>query len=218
MKMLTALLLAVALVSPAFAQKPAFQGTHPRPKPVIVAPASKPVLLHTGKPITSDQKRQLAMTVARASAPKGSAGTMKVMDFTQSAGTTVITPDQLSVNGAYAMAANPYLVNGANGLFDFGSGASSNLTIQVPVNSNTVYVLVFKVDLEFLPNLQMVVSTGSEMNPGAVQNVETFNGSGGKNEFAYAFTANSTGEIPVTIYSPNSHWSFWSCEISSTAF
>jgi hypothetical protein len=32
MKMLAAILVAVALVSPAFAQKPAFQGTHPRPK------------------------------------------------------------------------------------------------------------------------------------------------------------------------------------------
>ena len=65
MKKLAALLVAVALVSPAFAQKLTFQGTHPKPKLATVAPASRPVLLHTGRPITPDQKRQLMASVTK---------------------------------------------------------------------------------------------------------------------------------------------------------
>jgi hypothetical protein len=102
MKMLTALLVTIALVSPAFAQQTAFQGTHPRPKPVIVAPASKPVLLHTGKPLTADQKKQLMTAMLKASLPKSSSGNTQTRNLTQSAGTTVLTAEQTFMNAAHA--------------------------------------------------------------------------------------------------------------------
>jgi hypothetical protein len=101
MKKLAALLVAVALFSPAFAQKSTFQGTHPRPKAATVAPASKPVLLHTGKPITPDQKRQLMATVTKASAPRTPVGAAKVQNSILSAAANVLTPDQLYMNGVY---------------------------------------------------------------------------------------------------------------------
>jgi len=218
MKMIAALLVAVALASPAFAQKPAFQGTHPRPKLATVAPASKPVLLHTGKPITPDQKRQLVTTVVRSSAPKGSSGTTKVMDFTQSP-TIVLTPDQMSQNGAYTMAYSPTVVNTMGGLFAFSPGSGSNLVFHVIVAKNTAYTLVIKVGVGSMQNPQFTIYTGTDVNPGVVQNAPvTFNATTGDNEFAYAFTSNSVGEIPVAIYSPNSDWWFESCEITSTAF
>jgi hypothetical protein len=40
----------------------------------------------------------------------------------------------------------------------------------------------------------------------------------GENEFAYSFVANSAGNLPITIYSPDLYWSFESAEITSTAF
>jgi len=67
MKMFTALLMAVALFSPAFSQKVTLSpGTHPRPKISIVAPATTPILLHTGKPITADEKKQLLTSAIKA--------------------------------------------------------------------------------------------------------------------------------------------------------
>ena len=214
MKKLTALFVAVALVSPAFAQKTAFQGTHPRPKLATVAPASKPVLLHTGKPITPDQKRQLAMTVARASAPKGSTGTMQIKNLTQSAGSTVLTAEQTFMNGASMESNNPYEVNEYVGFLTFTPGNTHTLTIFVPVNQNTIYTLAIKVQVGPSQNPQMtIVSQGN-----SVQNSETLSLSVGDNEFAYAFATNSAGSSMVTLYSPNSSWAFESCEITSAAF
>lgn len=213
MKVLTALLLAVGLFSPALAQKPAFQGTHPRPKLVIVAPASKPVLLHTGKPISLDQKKQLATTVVRSSAPKGSAGTTKVMDFTQTAAPTVLTAEQSFMNGAHMMLSSPNFVDEYTGTLDFMPGDANSLTIVVPVNKNTAYTLVMKVDIGSYKNPQMTIFPG-----GSLQNTETLTLSGGDNEFAYAFTSPGTGTIAVVFYSLNSEWMFESCEITSTAF
>ncbi|MGA3262465.1 MAG: hypothetical protein ABSC47_00285 [Terracidiphilus sp.] len=214
MKKLTALFVAVALLSPAFAQKLTFQGTHPRPKLTAMAPAYKPVLLHTGKPITADQKRQLMTTVVRASAPKGSGGTVQVKDLTQSAGTTVLTPDQLFQNGVSTMLSNPYFVDTSAGILTFMPGDANSLTIVVPVNKNTAYTLVMKVIVGSYQNPQMTIVYPG----GSVQNSEILTVSGGENEFAYAFTSNSTGATTVTFYSTNSNWSFESCEITSAAF
>ncbi len=214
MKKLSALLVAVALFSPAFAQKLTFQGTHPRPKPVIVAPVGKPMLLHTGKPITPDQKRQLAMTVVRASAPKGSTGTMQIKNLTQSAGSTVLTAEQTFMNGASMESNNPYEVNEYVGFLTFTPGNTHTLTIFAPVNQNTIYTLAIKVQVGPGQNPQMtIVSQGN-----SVQNSETLSLSVGDNEFAYAFATNSAGSSMVTLYSPNSSWAFESCEITSAAF
>jgi hypothetical protein len=214
MKKVTALLVAVALVSPAFAQKITFQGTHPRPKPVIVAPASKPVLLHTGKPLTLDQKKQLVAAVYKASLPKSSSGNTQVKDLTQSAGTTVLTAEQTFMNGASMEADSPDQVNEYVGFLTFWPGDAHKLIIFVPVNQNTIYTLAIRVQVSSGQNPQMtIVSQGN-----SVMNSETVNLSVGENEFAYAYATNSTGSSMVTLSSPNSYWSFESCEITSAAF
>jgi hypothetical protein len=116
MKKLLALLAAVALVSPAFTQKAAFQGTHPRPKPPIVAPAITPILLHTGKPITLDQKQQLMV-----SAIKSFAVNRTVQKPPAPASASTITPNQMYKKGVVdAIAYAPYFVG-------FGPDAGSNI-------------------------------------------------------------------------------------------
>lgn len=213
-KMLTALLVAVALLSPAFAQKPAFQGTHPRPKVAIVAPASKPVLLHTGKPITAEQKKQLTTAVLKASLPKSSSGSTQTRNLTQSAETTVLTAEQTFMNGASMEADSPDQVNAFVGFLTFLSGNQHKLIIFVPATKNTIYTLAIKVYVSMGQNPQMtIVSQGS-----SVMNSETVNLSLGENEFAYAYATNSTGSSMVTLSSPNADWAFESCEIISTAF
>jgi hypothetical protein len=214
MKMLTTILVTVALVSPAFAQKPAFQGTHPRPKPVIVAPASKPILLNTGKPITPDQKKQLTTAVLKASLPKSSSGNTQTRNLTQSSGTIVLTAEQTFMNGASMEADSPDQVNAYAGFLTFLPGNQHKLIIFVPATQNTIYTLAIKVRAYMGQNPQMtIVSQGS-----SAMNTETVNLSLGENEFAYAYATNSTGSSMVTLSSPNADWAFESCEITSTAF
>ena len=232
MKMLTALLLAVALVSPAFAQKlnPAFaskttfQGTHPRPKPVIVAPASKPVLLHTGRPITPDQKRQLMASVAKGASTRPPMGAAKVSNSVLSSELNMLTPDQLYVNGAYIFAQGAR-IDQFDGILSFPPGPDGFMVLNVTVKANTAYTLLMKMSIDeetlILPNTpsEITISTYSGLNPGTGLNApQTFNAPKGENEFAYSFVANSAGNLPITIYSPNAYWSFESCEIKSTAF
>ena len=215
MKMLTALLVAVALLSPALAQKPTFQGTHPRPKPVIVAPASKPMLLHTGKTITADQKRQLATTVVKNSMLRAPAGTTtKVINLNQSASPTVLTAEQTFMNGANLESNNPYIVNEYAGYLTFMPGDTHSLSIYVPADINTVYTLAIKVNIYSIQNPQMTIVTPNN----SVQSSETLSLSYGDNEFVYAFAAHSAGVYMIILYSPNSNWAFESCQITSSAF
>jgi hypothetical protein len=222
MKKLAALLVAVALLSPAFAQKLTFQGTHPRPKAATVAPASKPVLLYTGKPITPDQKRQLMETVTKGSAPRTPAGAAKVQNLVLSTA-NVITPDQLFLNGVYVDAFGAR-VDQFDGILSFQPGAQSYLTFNVTVKPNTAYTLLMKVRIDgvtLLPNAPgplINILSGSELDFAQQHATQIFPPDQAENEFAYGVVSNRAGNLPVTIYSPNSYWSFLSCEITSAAF
>ncbi len=227
MKMLAALLVAVALVSPAFAQKLTFQGTHPRPKVAVVAPASKPVLLHTGKPITPDQKKQLME-----SAIKAFAVNRTVQKIPAPASATTITPSQMYKKGVVdAIVYAPYFVGfgpdaGSNvgqagitfyaeNLLKDSPGLGSSLDLVVYVQPNTVYVLKIQVNVEVAYSQQSQLSIAPEAGATPPQ---TFPLSSGLNEFAYAFVSNSAGQINVVIRSPDAIWAFESCEITSAAF
>jgi hypothetical protein len=225
MKIFTALLLAAALVSPAFAQKPTFQGIHPRPIAVTVAPASKPILLHTGKPITPDQKRQLMATVAKGASTRPLMGAAKVSNSVLSAELNLLTPDQLYVNGAYIDATGVRRFDQFDGILSFPPGPTSSIIINVTVKANTAYTLLMKVSIDGVtlvsPNTPsgITISTYSgSRSVGGLNAPQTFNTPIGENEFAYSFIANSAGNLPITIYSPDLFWSFESCEITSAAF
>jgi hypothetical protein len=226
MKMLAALLITAALLSPAFAQKPTFQGTRPRPKAAIVAPAAKPMFLHTGKPITLDQKQQLMV-----SAIKSFAVNRKVQPPPVPASATMITPSQMYKKGVVdAIAYAPYFAS-------FGPDAGSNvgqasvtffpensmknapgygsyLDLIVYAQPNTVYVLKIQVNVEGISPIQhLAVAPYMDTTP-----PQTFPLGYGIQEFAYAFVSNDAGQIDVAIRSPDAIWDFLSCEITSAAF
>jgi hypothetical protein len=229
MKNFAILLVTVALIVPAFAQKLTFQGTHPKPKLATVAPASKPLLLHTGKPITPDQKRQLMATVTKGSATRPPMGIAKVSNSVLSAELSMLTPDQLYVNGAYidAFGARIDQYDGVLAFQPTGTTSiTSSLVLNVTVKANTAYTLLMKVSVSGAtllppnnPGPEITISTyqGSNSSVG-INAPQTFNANMGENEFAYSFVSNSAGNLPITIYGPNSYWSFLSCEITSTAF
>jgi hypothetical protein len=210
MKMLVSLLVAVTLVSPAFAQKIVLQGNPPKPKINAVAPAAKPVLLHTGKPITQDQKRQLLASAIQAYTAKLPAGQKKPQVTSVSTTPITISPDQLLVNGFFAWGAFPFSIS--PGVITFNSGSSSNLIFVVTASPNTAYTLTIKVHA-YAQNPQFVLTAGE---PTAPQTTE--GGNQGENEIAYALVSNSTGTIPVTMYSSNSMWNFESAELTSSSF
>jgi hypothetical protein len=160
MKKLAALLMAVALFSPAFAQKPTFQGTHPKPKLATVAPASKPVLLHTGKPITPDQKRQLMASVTKGSATRPPMGAARVSNSVLSSELNLLTPDQLYLNGVYIDAFGAR-IDQFDGVLSFPPGPTSSMVLNIMVKPNTAYTLLMKVTVDgatLLPPTPLVES------------------------------------------------------------
>lgn len=214
MRLLTGLLVAVALVVPAFAQKIAFQGTHPKPEVALVAPATKPLLLHTGKSITPEQKQQLLSSAIQqyATSKRTTKEKVKRSNAASSENPTVLTFDMMNKEGvAGAIADFPMLVHYPAGFLVFQPGASSRLTIYVYVQPDTAYVLLIKMWLISPPqNPQLTLSPALGNIP-----AETFAASPGDSEVAYSFVSNSTGQIAVAISSPNNAWRFESCEISS---
>jgi len=117
MKKFSALLVAFALVAPAFAQKTSFQGTHPIPRASVKAPVSKPILLHTGKPFTAVEKKQLLASVIKANPLKTHVVKIYNPIASPSANTTILlTPDNMNQNGvAYALLSKPDSVDYGNG-------------------------------------------------------------------------------------------------------
>ncbi len=222
MKKLFALLAAIALVSHAVAQKSAFQGTHPRPKPPIVAPAITPILLHTGKPITVNDKKQLLASEIKAYSAKTPAKNWKVSTAAASTAPVLLTPDNMNVNGvAYGVAQLPLNINYADGVISFlpksafaYQGTVSSLYFGITVQANTAYMIIPKVfftseDVQY-PQFTLLGAFGGP--PPA----QTFTGNMGSNEFAYAFVSSTSGDVAVEMLSPNSSWQFLSCEITVT--
>jgi len=107
MKSLATLLVAVALAYPAFAQNaalhpnPALQEALKRHPGPYATPAFKPILLHTGKPITPNDKAQLvasALKMHAANMPVQKSwqkSNIKVTDTTPTLTQALITPTQM---------------------------------------------------------------------------------------------------------------------------
>lgn len=212
MKQLSVLLLAVALVSPAYAQKPTPQLTRAISKLHIVAPAAKPMLLHTGKPLTQIDKEQFLTAVMKA-AP---AGMKNRQSFPAQPSTINLTPSQYIQGYAHMVLSNPdYVASGPEGI-DFRAGSERNIAFLINVQPNTAYLLDIKVDvIDSLAHFTIGVDSGITSNS-TISNPETFAGIYGINEFAYGVVSNSEGTIVITMYSPDIYmWSFINCEITS---
>jgi len=212
MKKFTALLIAVAFFVPAFAQKPATQFTRIKTNLHVVAPATKPLLLHTGRPLTRIDKQQFLATLVKSS-PSGST---KPQMATSSPSIILLSPSQVSQGNAWLVMENPAYVDVPHNEFQFNNSASSNITFIINAQPNTAYLLAIKVDAVW-QNPQFTIYTGQPYG-GAMTNAETFTGVMGLNEFAYGITSNSAGYIEATIYSASSPWSFTNCEITSAVF
>ncbi|MGA3161071.1 MAG: hypothetical protein ABSC77_07620 [Terracidiphilus sp.] len=212
MKQLAALLVTVALAVPAFAQKPNPQFTQAISKLHIVAPAAKPLLLHTGKPLTQNDKNQFLAALIK-TAP---ASTRKHQESAAPPSITTLSPSQLSQGNAYFILMNPSYVDITHGEVQFLYASTSNMLFVITAQPNTAYLLAIKVNAVY-PATHFTIYTGAS-NGGPTTNPDTFAGSQGDNEFAYGVVSNSTGHILVTIYSADSFWSFTNCEITSTTF
>jgi hypothetical protein len=218
MKKLSALFVAVALFAPSFAQKVTLSpGTHPRPKATIVAPAITPILLHTGKPITADEKKQLLASAIKAYAAQVPKAKFK-MPVSLPTTPPLLTTDNMVLNGVgYGMANQPSVVDYYNGYIAFNPGVSgsyNSLILFINVQPNTAYLIIPKVFSPSTENPQITIS--AFLGTGGTPTNQTFTGSMGNNEFAYAFTSNSSGYVQLQIWSPNSFWNFLSCEITAT--
>jgi hypothetical protein len=211
MKMLTALLVAVALASPAFAQKMTVPATS-KSKLHTVAPAAKPLLLHTGKPLTANDKHQFLATLIKTSP----AGTRKPQVASAPPSTITLSPGQVSQGNAYLIMENPGYVDTTHNEFQINVGDRSNVSFVIAGQPNTAYLLAVKVTAVYA-NPQFTIYTGTLGTDTPITS-ENFTGSQGDNEFAYGVVSNSAGNILITIYSANSLWSFDNCEITSSTF
>jgi hypothetical protein len=209
MKKLSALLVAVALFTPAFVQVAKPQVIEKKPAPAVQHMTVKPLLLHTGKPLTAQEKLQQL-----ASLTKKSPQVIKVST------TPTITPGNMYISGVVMpRAMGPFVVDfNSGGVLQFNPGSASNLILYIEAQPNTAYMLAITVS-STAANPQYTAETGV-MNmtiPGLNTVPETFTGSKGTTEFAYAFISSGSTSIPVTIYSPNAMWSFVKCEITSAS-
>jgi hypothetical protein len=211
MKKLTALFVAVALFSPAFAQKMAVPATS-KSKLHVVAPAAKPLLLHTGKPLTQNDKRQFLATLIK-TAPTG---TRKPQVASAPPSTITLTPGQVSQGNVYLIMENPGYVDATHSEFQINPGDKSNVSFVIAGQPNTAYYLAVKVST-YSTAPQFTIYTGT-LGTDVPITSENFTGSAGDNEFAYGVVSNSAGNILITIYSANAYWSFDNCEVTSTTF
>ncbi|MGD0294886.1 MAG: hypothetical protein ABSB30_13630 [Terracidiphilus sp.] len=217
MKKLSALLLSVALFSPAFAQQSAFQGMHPKPPANLVTPATKPILLHTGKSITPEQVQQLL----ESSIQEYAAGKSTFKKFTVSSnptGSVVFNLNMMKKDGVgYAVLNNPISADFSTGDLFFGPGAANNLTFVVDVQPNTAYVLVMKLWIAD-PDPKSLSPSNAQLTFSPAwsnTNAQTIDVIPGGNEIAYSFVTGAKGSESITISSPSSNWVFASCKISS---
>jgi hypothetical protein len=218
MKSLAALLVAVALVSSAFAQNPIQQERQKNRKGPVVAPAFKPILLHTGKPITPNDKQQLLVSVKKTYAIKspGVKVTMKPQQAPAPVAKTVtLTWPSMSQAGFVDTEwNNPSYVNPELSQITFGPGESSYIDFIFVATANTTYTMTFKVSA-FTQNPQYTILPSYPPGNGP-NGIETFAGNANNDEFAYSFVSNASGILIVSLYSPNAYWTFGSCEIMAT--
>jgi hypothetical protein len=226
MKFPTALLVAVALVTPVFAQNAAVQDFLKKHKGAIAAPAVKPVLLYTGKPITEDDRKGLLADVrkvvregvsssAKAGLPNPIVGPTPVVNpFVPTSAT--ITPQMMYMNGLVrAIAFNPAEVSPGDNLLRMVAPPEypSSLVFYINANPNTAYTLIFQVANTLdasAPKFTLTSGWSTDNGP------ETFTGGSGDFQFAYIVTSMSQGYLWVTLESSNAEWDFQSCEISAT--
>jgi hypothetical protein len=227
MKSLAALFVTVALVVPAFAQEAALNGMQMHRKIPTTAPAFKPIILHTGKPITQNDKVQLisnatkTYTAKMPAAKNHMSGSVAASFLTPSA---TITPQQLFKPGfVETMLKQPDFVDLTTSDIEFShgmwtGGASHAIAFYITVNANTTYLAIFKVksstnDPKFQINSE---PTSPNISVSNQNNVQTINGNSGENEFAYVFIPTGSGSVEVDMLSPNANWQFESCEITAT--
>lgn len=210
MKKFAAFLIAVALLNPAFAQKPTPQLTSPISKLHTVTPAAKPLLLHTGMPLTANDKKQFLAAVIK-TVP---ASVRKPQASSAPPSTITLTPTQTSQGNTYLILQNPGYVNFSDGEFRFINSNSSMLIFIINTQPNTAYLLATQVNIQdyAVNSPAHFIAMASDNNP------ETFTAAKGNNEFAYGIVSNSTGYLMVMISSYDSTWSFTKCEITSSAF
>jgi hypothetical protein len=221
MKALTALFVTVALISPAFSQNVAFQRKaalqeirkrHPGP---YATPAIKPILLHTGKPITPNDKAQLVTSAKKIYAATMPAqkpwqqSNIKATDTTPTVTHAIITPSQMFQGDlVFGEAYSPIFMSPGKNEVQFSYGEPSELVVTFTAKANMIYTLNFKVTA-VTDNQQFTIGDYGD-------NVESFTGSGMSNEFVYALIAKSTGSLMVELFSSNAEWQFNSCEITGT--
>jgi hypothetical protein len=217
MKALSALLVAVALICSAIAQNSTQKGMQLHRQTPTTVPAVKPILLHTGKPITQTDKQQLRASVIKSYAVKssGAKGTMKPQQTAAPAARTVtLTWSSMFQNGFVDTEWNNPYVNSELSQITFSPGESSYLDFIFVATANTTYTMTFKVNA-WTQNPQYTILPSYP--PGNSPNgSETFAGNTGNDEFAYSFVSNAAGILIVSLYSPNAYWTFGSCEVMAT--
>jgi hypothetical protein len=220
MKTLAALLVAAALVAPAVAQNDVGKELQKKQKIATVAPAVKPILLHTGKPITQDDKKQLLASVIKAYAAKAQGGKSKTNAkgaASPAATSVLLTPKKMSKADFVYTFANNVLYLGYTDVGDVlqmgatSGGTLSDLSFVLLVNPNTAYTLTFTVAGNGAGTgngtFKIVDGHYPEQTVAGVKNEST--------EIAYAFVSDSSGTAVVSV-SSSQPWSFTSCEIVAT--
>ncbi len=225
MKTLPALLVAVALVCPAFAQNNAAREIQKFRKAPTTTPAFKPILVHTGRPITQNDKMQLMSTTVRTYTAKMPGAKVRMNNQVAASylnPSATITPLQLFKAGFVdAQIVMPMFIDMGANIIEIqpsATGNESNMTFNINVNANTAYVLTFKVNTtmqapQFLINAAMSTATGPQS---AGLGAQTLAGTWGENEFAYSFIPSGSGLIELNLSSSNVYWKFESCEITAT--
>jgi hypothetical protein len=218
MKNLVALVVGFAIAAPALAQNlESMQMQRNRVRQTVV-PAVKPILLHTGRPITPEQKRELQISAAKsygARLPGANPRMTPQVNSAPAARTVTLSWPSMFQNGFVDTEwNNPSYVNPELSQITFGPNQSSYIDFIFVATANTTYTMTFKVNA-FSQNPQYTILPS--LPPGNGPNgTETFTGNTGNDEFSYSFVANASGILIVTLYSSNAYWVFDSCEIIAT--
>ncbi|MGA3162084.1 MAG: hypothetical protein ABSC77_12785 [Terracidiphilus sp.] len=221
MKSFVAVFVAAALVIPAFAQNMTLQEMQKKHSATAVKLAGKPVLLHTGKPITQADKQLIAASANKSityKAPGVKTTGMKQPAAVIPPAKVTLTPTQMYQSGYVdTEALSPYF-NAELKEYMFSpyttSIVTSYLLFDINVQPGYTYVLTMKLHSDSQYPSYILNDASAYYPPGNTP--PTFAGQQGDTEFAYAFVAQMAGLSYISIYSPNAYWTFESCEITAT--